>query len=77
MIEMPLLTNFRDNLRSAMDEHGMDQQDLAEKSGVHYVTISRILTGKQDPTVTVCEKLAKAAGLRPDLVFLTPEKIAS
>ena len=74
---MPLQSNFRDNLRSAMEEHGIDQQDLAKLSGVHYVTISRILAGKQDPTLTVCEKLAKAAGIRADLVFLSPEKIAS
>lgn len=71
---MPLLENFLDNLRAAMDEKDIDQQDLSRVSGVHYVTISRILTGKQDPTVKVCEKLAKAAGMRPDLAFLTPEK---
>lgn len=74
---MPLLRNFRDNLREAMDEKGFDQQDLAKASGVHYVTISRILTGKQDPTVTMCEKLANAVGIRADLVFLSPEKISS
>lgn len=74
---MPLIANFRDNLRSAMEERGLDQQELSQKSGVHYVTISRILSGKQDPTVGVCEKLATAAGIRADLVFLTPEKIAS
>lgn len=74
---MPLLQNFRDNLRDAMQERGLDQQDLAKKSGVHYVTISRILGGKQDPTVTVCERLASAAGIRADLVFLSPEKISS
>ena len=74
---MPLLENFRENLRSAMDERGMDQQDLSRESGVHYVTISRVLSGKQDPTVSVCERLAKAVGLRADLVFLSPEKILS
>lgn len=74
---MPLLTNFRENLKAAMDDKGFDQQDLARQSGVHYVTISRILSGKQDPTVTVCEKLAAAVGIRADLAFLTPEKIAS
>lgn len=74
---MPLLNNFRENLKSAMDERGMDQQELARQSGVHYVTISRILTGKQDPTVSVCEKLAQAAGIRADLVFLTPERISA
>ena len=74
---MPLLANFRDNLRAAMEDHGWDQQDLARESGVHYVTISRILSGKQDPTVTMCERLARTVGLRADLVFVAPEKIDS
>lgn len=74
---MPLLANFRDNLRAAMQDRGWDQQDLSRESGVHYVTISRILSGRQDPTVTMCERLARAVGLRADLVFLAPEKIAS
>ena len=73
---MPLIQNFRENLRGAMEEHRIDQAELARRSGVHYVTISRILSGKQDPTVGVCERLAAAAGIRSDLAFLSPEKIA-
>jgi transcriptional regulator with XRE-family HTH domain len=77
MNEMPLLDNFRENLKDAMAERDLDQAELSRKSGVHFVTISRILTGKQDPSVGMCEKLAAAAGMRADLAFVAPEKIAS
>ena len=36
---------------------------LAEKSGVHFVTISRIEQGHLSPTVVTLEKLAKGLGI--------------
>jgi len=69
---MPLLNNFRHNLLAACQERGVSQQDLANRSGVHYVSVSRILAGKQDPSVDICERLAIAAGVRPDTIFLEP-----
>lgn len=65
--------NFRDNLRSAMEKLGITQQELSERSGVHYVTISRILSGDtDDPSVGTCEKLAKAAGFQNPKIFFDP-----
>lgn len=61
--------NFRDNLRSAMNRKKMSQQDLARKSGVHFVTVSRILNGVMIPSVELCEKLAGAAGFSSPKVF--------
>ncbi len=66
---MPWIENFRDNLRTAMDRRKMSQQDLAKKSGVHFVTISRILSGVIDPSVETCEKLASAAGFSSPSIF--------
>ena len=36
---------------------------LAAKSGVHFVTISRIEQGRMSPTVALLEKLAPALGI--------------
>lgn len=57
------LDNFRENLQRRCDAEGISQQELARKSGVHYVTINRILRGHTVPTLPVAEALAKAAGL--------------
>lgn len=71
---MPLIDNFATNLRSAMEQANITGMELARRSGLHYVTISRILNGKISPSVEACEKLATAAGMRPDTAFLEPLK---
>lgn len=57
------LDNFRDNLRRRCESQGISQQELSRKSGVHYVTINRILRGHTVPTIPVAEALARAAGI--------------
>jgi transcriptional regulator with XRE-family HTH domain len=74
MTTMPLLDNFAANLRDAMVLTGVTGQELSKRSGLHYVTISRILNGKLSPSVETCEKLAIAAGIRADTAFLEPLK---
>jgi transcriptional regulator with XRE-family HTH domain len=66
---MPLSKTFRDNLRAAMALRDITQQDLSKLSGIHYVTISRILSGSIEPTLDTCEKLAKAAKIEPEKIF--------
>ena len=39
---------------------GLSQRGLADKSGVSYASIARIETGRQDPTVGLLARLAKA-----------------
>ena len=39
---------------------GLGQRGLADKSGVSYASIARIETGRQDPTVGLLARLAKA-----------------
>lgn len=69
---MALINNFVGNLQSALEKHGMSQASLARESGVHYVTINRILKYKLTPTVDVCEKLAIAAKMQPEKIFRKP-----
>lgn len=66
---MPLADNFRENLRSAIEKNGLTQRQLAEKSGVHYVTICNILAGRAEPSLTICEALAKAAKIKLPEIF--------
>lgn len=75
--KMAIIDNFVTNLRRACADAGLSQKELADLSGIHYVTISRILHRKVSPSVELCERLAKAAGMRADTAFLQPEEIIS
>lgn len=71
----PLFDEFCTTLKGAMAEHGLSGQELARKSGVHWVTISRILNGAVDnTTLEVADKLLSAAGARPKLTIQKSEK---
>jgi transcriptional regulator with XRE-family HTH domain len=50
-------------LREWRDRRGLSLHQLAKKSGVSYVTISRIENGHMSPTVALLEKLAAAMDL--------------
>ena len=54
---------MRVRLREWRDRRGESLYTLAEKSGVHFVTISRIEQGHLSPTVATLEKLAKGLGI--------------
>lgn len=51
-------------LREWRDRRGESLYTLAQKSGVHFVTISRIEQGHLSPTVATLEKLAKGLEIR-------------
>lgn len=77
MSTLALIDNFRHNLKDACKAKGISQADLARETGLHWVTISRILNGHLNPTLETCEKLAMAAGERADAIFLQPvEKVS-
>lgn len=61
--------NFAENIRKACVKLGISHRTLAERSGIHYVTVSRILNGHLDPTISTAEKLAKAAKLPLKKIF--------
>ena len=56
-------------LTEARKEAGMTQQQLAEKSGVHQVNISRIEYGTGNPSVETLQKLAKGMGKKLIIAF--------
>ncbi len=66
---MALLDSFSDNLRRRLDRGDITVTKLADDAGVNRVTIYKILNGDMEPSLSVCEAVAKAAGISP------PEKI--
>lgn len=71
---MALEDNFRANLANACNRLGINQAELARRSGVHFTTINRILMGRASPTLEVCERLARAVGIQADKSFRSPAK---
>lgn len=65
---------FRHNLRNAMALRGLSQRAFAEKIETGYTHLNCVLTGKADPSLTFCERVANA--LNVDIVELLtdPEK---
>lgn len=50
-------------IEAAAARRRMTRQDIADKVGVSYVTIMRILVGDQQPTLDTAKRIAKAVGL--------------
>jgi DNA-binding XRE family transcriptional regulator len=65
MSTMPLLTNFRENLRKQIDASGLSKTAIADAAGIHRVTLHKILAGDFEPSLEMCEKLAEALEIRP------------
>lgn len=66
---MPMLQNFRDNLRRTIADRGLSKTRLAADAGIHRVTLHKLLAGEFDPSLELCERLANALG------FSSPEEI--
>ncbi len=47
-------------IKKARKNSGITQEQLAEKVGMHYTSISRIETGDANPPVQTINKIAKA-----------------
>lgn len=72
---MTSLENFRGNVRRVCALEGISQRELALRSGVALVHVSRILTGKADPSMTICERIAEAVGVPLAVLIGEPLKI--
>lgn len=69
---MPVIDDIRAAIMAACDRQGITQRQLAELSGIHYVTISRFFNSHLEPSIAVCEKLAQAANLRLKILLEKP-----
>jgi transcriptional regulator with XRE-family HTH domain len=66
---------FRDNLRRIRLEQFLSQAELARRSGVHPLTVTRLENGKTAPSTRTVRALAQALSVVPrDLA--TPEEVA-
>jgi transcriptional regulator with XRE-family HTH domain len=59
-MDVSALKNFRSNLNAVCEQRGVSQRALAERAGLHWTGVNRILQGHTDPSLSTCERLAEA-----------------
>lgn len=59
------MNNFSKRLKQAMDEQGINQTDLATKTGLGKSSISQYISGKNEPTAFRLKMLADALDVPP------------
>ncbi len=57
---------FVTRLKRLRSDRGMAQEVLAERASLSRVYVTRLETGRQDPTLTTLLKLAKALKVKPE-----------
>jgi transcriptional regulator with XRE-family HTH domain len=76
MTEMPEKSDaFRQNVREDLRLRGITQGELARRAKISQVYLSLILSGKSNPSLAVCEKIA--AGLETSLEALIAPRTTS
>jgi transcriptional regulator with XRE-family HTH domain len=66
------MTSFGERLARLREARGWSQQELADRSGVPYITIYRCERGlHKEPRVSVAAKLARALGVSLDVLANT------
>lgn len=72
---MKALEYFRENVKLAIEELGMHQYQLADEASISRPYLNRLLREKQEPSISVCDRIADALGfsfaslLSPPQVF--------
>jgi transcriptional regulator with XRE-family HTH domain len=66
---------FPDNLRRTRLAQFLSQAELARRSGVHALTITRLESGRTAPSTRTVRALAQALGIAPG-ELATPEEVA-
>lgn len=59
-----------DALLTAREQSNMTQEELSEKSGVPQADISRIESGKANPTLRTLGRIAEAMGRKVEIRFV-------
>ena len=63
-------------IKYLLEEKGIKQKELAEKIGVHEVTVSRYINGNHTPPAEIIKKIAEALGVTSDYLLSDDWKIA-
>jgi len=66
---------FPDKLRRTRLAHFLSQAELARRSGVHALTITRLESGRTAPSSRTLRALAQVLGIAPG-ELATPEEVA-
>jgi len=66
---------FPDNLRRIRLAHFLSQAELARRSGVHALTVTRLESGRTAPSTRTVRALAEALGIQPG-ELATPQEVA-
>lgn len=67
---MKSLENFRKKVLDALSQLEWSQADLAKRTHIAQPSINVYLSGKKDPNVETCERIASALGLELGSLFL-------
>jgi transcriptional regulator with XRE-family HTH domain len=66
---------FPENLRRIRLAHFLSQAELARRSGVHALTVTRLESGRTAPSTRTVRALAEALGV-PPLELASPQEVA-
>lgn len=55
--------------KEVLKKYGLSQTELAERLGINRVSVSRLLSEKNDMRASTIEKIAKAIGCSPGELF--------
>ena len=64
-----LLMDFTEGIQKAMDEQGLNRNQLAKKLGVNRAWITRVFQLKENMCLTTIAKMCLALGLKPRMTF--------
>lgn len=70
-----LAKDFVETLRAMMRDKGLTQTELSRRSGVAISTISNILSGKAEPSLSMCDKLVASLSDDIEISFSFSAKI--
>ena len=66
--------NFRTNVRVAMSARGWSQERLAHEAELSRPFLNRVLQGKQEPSLEVCDRIADALHSELAALLSSPKK---
>ena len=61
----PIALRFGRRLRELRDEHGVSQDMLSRRTGIHATAIGRFERGDREPRLTTILRLARGLGVSP------------